>query len=97
MVLVDQDKDVKISRAVTYVAGEFILAKLDLVEELNIESKFDAAWVASRDASAKGHVSNGIQMLRWLFDNLVVTVPAAYSDGEVDTIDNGIRQKDDGT
>ena len=28
--------------------------------------------------------------------NLVVTVPAAYSDGEVDAIDNGIRQKDDG-
>lgn len=96
MVLVDQDKDEKIRRLVNWVSSEFVHARLDLFEEKNPGGKFDAAWVAGRDASAKGHVSDGIRALRWLFDNLGVTVPAAYSDAEIDEKDSEIRQKDDG-
>ena len=96
MALVDQDKDEKIIRALAYVNSEFNKAENDLQEEQNPDGRFDATWVANRDASAKGHVMNAVKMQRWLLDNLSVTVPAAYSDAEVDLIDQFIRQKDDG-
>ena len=79
-----------------YVSTEFSKAEDDLQQELNPDNRYTASWVADRDTSAKAHVMNAIKMQRWLLDNLGVTVPAAYSDAEVDAIDSAIRQKDDG-
>ena len=96
MALVPQDKKKKIELVNAYMKGKLQEVNLKLQRETNPNGIYDATFVAGLDTSAKQDEGDIIQMLRWLADNEGFTVPAAFSDAEVDAINPKIRQKEDG-
>lgn len=96
MALVDQDKKAKIELVNGYIQGKIQDVNLKLHREEDSEDIFDDTFKATLDTSAKQDEADIIKMLRWLADNLGFTAPAAFTDGEVDTINPRIRQKEDG-
>ena len=95
MALVPQTKQNKIWHVMQYVSSQSGKVSKAVREELNKEGKLDATYVGGLDAQAKQDASDIIAMLRWLVDDLGVSVPSAFTDGEVDAINELIRQFDD--
>lgn len=96
MALVPQDKKLKIELVNNYIQSKLQGVNRKLDREEDREDIFDDTYKGTLDASVKQDEGDVIQMLRWLADNLGFTVPAAYSDAEVDAINPKIRQKEDG-
>ena len=98
MARVANAKNVIANGAVAYIVNELQAGISDFHEELNEESKLDAAYIAARDGSAKTHADNAVKMLRWLYETELGQVPPApLSDAEVDAINIDIRTFEDGT
>ena len=99
MAIVPQPKRTKIRNLFAYVSDEINAANRDLRDEADPDTKgrLDDTYVAGRDAAAKTHLSNAIKAVRWLADDLSVTVPTAYTDAEIDALEGReIREFDDG-
>jgi len=104
MALIPQTKRLKIVGALSYIDKQINLTIRRIAQEDeadNLLVDFDQAKIDVRktrlDTEAKSEAGKAVQMFRWLLDDLSVTIPAAFTDAEVDTIDPLIRQTDDGT
>ena len=96
MALVPQDKKRKIELVNAFVKGNSQKANLYLHQEADPQDIYDDTVKAGRQAEVLTLLSNSIKMFRWLADDQSLTVPPAYTDGEVDAINPEIRQKEDG-
>ena len=98
MVRVANAKNVIANGAVSYIIRELQTALSDFHEELDEDTKLDAAYIAARDGSAKTHADNAVKMLRWLYEvEFALAPPAPLDDAGVDAIDVEIRTFEDGT
>ena len=67
-------------------------ANAKLQDELNIEGKFNTAYIDSLDNSAKTDMKEAVQLFRWLIENeFGLTPPSAFTDAEIDIINIEIR------
>ncbi len=96
MALVPQDKRTKVRLLLNEIENRTAKAKDFLEEEQNLQGKLDAAYVAGRDAEAKTQLSEVVKLIRWLIEDFSLPVPVAYTDAEIDAINDKIRQYDDG-
>jgi hypothetical protein len=73
---------------------------LFLKEEANLEGKLDATYVSGRNAAAIAEGAEILKKFRWFWEDanqLNQTVLPAYTDAEIDAINENIRTHDDGT
>jgi len=97
MARIPQDKVGTIARATRYVTDKFRDMNEKFAEENEADARFKTTYLSGLDADGKTDGADAVKMLRWLLGNLSVTIPAAYTDAEVDAINPDIRTKDDGT
>jgi hypothetical protein len=71
-----------------------------MYDELVAEGVFDSANLTSfknnKIQEAIDHNTKALKMYRWLVDTLSIPIPTAYTDTEVDAIDQDIRTFEDG-
>jgi hypothetical protein len=73
---------------------------LFLKEEQNVDAKLDATYVSGRNAAAIAEGAEILKKFRWFWEDpgqLNQTVEAAYTDAEIDAINEDIRTHDGGT
>jgi len=76
------------------------LKKIDIFDEQTNLANFDSNQVTDFKTAlrnqAKSDVRDGVKMLRWMFTELgITTIPTAYTDAQVDAIDENIRTHDE--
>lgn len=96
MVLVPQDKRTKVRLLINEIENRIRFAVDALEEEQDFDNKLDAAYIAGRDPEAKAKLGEVVKLIRWLIDDLSLPTPVAYTDAEIDAINDKIRQYDDG-
>lgn len=89
--MVEQIKHRKIELVFSYLASEMQQAQLKLSDELDLGSKFKTSYLNGLDSSAKQNASNIVKMMRWMISDLGVGTPDAFTDAEVDAINEEIR------
>lgn len=96
MALVPQIKRTKVRLVLNEIENRIRFATDALEEEQDFDNKLDAAYIASRDPEAKAKMAEIVKLIRWLIDDLSLPTPTAYTDAEIDDINDKIRQYDDG-
>ena len=89
--MVAQTKKLKIQFINEYIIKESRIANSLLREEEDIDDKYDDIYKASLDGTVKSHEANIVKMLRWLIDDLSLPTPDAFTDAQVDVINEEIR------
>jgi hypothetical protein len=96
MVLVANPKSHIVNESGAYIVNKIQDAITAFREELDINTKFSASYIASRDGLAKTNIDDAIAMIRWLYETeFGLTPPPALTDIQVDAINPNIRQYDD--
>ncbi len=106
MARVDNDDRTLALASLGYVSRELreaidkLTLALQLIDQLkNSGVAFDAAKItALKDQfmnDAKTRNLNAVKMYRWMFGKLSINIPAAYTDAQVDAIDERIRTRED--
>ena len=89
--MTEQTKRKKIELVNQYMKGKLQLVNWKLNREADTSGHFDSTYQATLDSSAKADEGDIIKMLRWLAGDLSFTVPAAFTDAEIDAINPEIR------
>lgn len=89
--MVEQTKKRKIELVNSYIKGKLQQVNLKLHREADLEDVFDDIYKAGLDVSAKQDEGDIIKMLRWLANDLGFTIPAAFTDAQVDEINPEVR------
>ncbi len=77
-----------------YITDKGIASNKKIIEM--DDTRFSAAYLGTLAAGAKTDIQELTKMLRWLFTEFNITaVPAAYTDAQVDAIEEDIRTHDD--
>ncbi len=97
MARVDNPKHEIAGGAVSYIRNQLRDGVNDFQHELDLNTRFSAAYIGSRDGSAKTHIDNAIRMLRWIYETeFGLSPPVPFTDGDVDGININIRTFEDG-
>ena len=83
-----------IIRASNYIADNIAAGNIKLEEERDPQSKLKTAYKSTLKDGANTDIINSLKMFRWLIKDLQLTSPSAYTDSEVDSIDEDIRTKE---
>jgi len=79
---------------VRQLAGEI---SKEIKDEGDTSGRLDTTYQGTLDASIKSKGGELIKMLRWLVETeLALTAPTAYTDIDIDGIDEDIRTHEDG-
>ena len=90
--MVEQTKRVKTIKALAYVENKIHSINNKFKDELDISGRIDTTYQSGLNTSAKDDGKDLVKMLRWLLKELgIATLPAAYTDTQVDAIDPEIR------
>ena len=89
--MVEQTKKIKIELINKYIINESKIANSLLRREEDLDDIYDDTYKASLDGTVKSHESNMVMMLRWLIADLSLPTPDAFTDAQVDAINEEIR------
>ena len=90
--MVEQTKRVKTVKALAYVENRIHSINNKFKDELDTSGRLDSTYKSGLNTSAKDDGKDLVKMLRWLLKELgITTLPAAFTNAQVDVIDPTIR------
>jgi len=90
--MVAQTKRNKVLNSLAYLEDNIHEANDSLRIEEENAPEYTTTYKSGLDASAKNNLKVIVKMLRWLASDLgITTLPAAFTDAQVDAIDPTIR------
>ena len=90
--MIEQTKREKTIKALAYVENKIHSINHKFKDEEDTSGKLDTTYQSGLNTSAKNDGKDLVKMLRWLLKELgITTLPAAYTNTQVDAIDPEIR------
>ena len=97
MVRVARDRTGALSQVMNYTQQKFSEIQKLILDEQDGTGRIDSTYQGTLDSNIKSLGADAVKMLRWLIeDNLGLSAPTAFTEAQVDAIDENIRTYEDG-
>ena len=97
MVRVARDRTGALSQVMNYTQLKFNEIQKLILDEQDSSGRIDGTYQGTLDGNIKSLGADAVKMLRWLVeDNLGLPAPSAFTNTQVDAIDENIRTYEDG-